>query len=291
MMPSGIEKRIFLVGAPRSGTTLVQSLLAAHSAVHSFTESHFFSRYFKILPKVSTAILVRNPLSRVHEFLSENGVEAAAAAALLSATGLSELEAKLSPWRSRLIARQFLDLLDRLTLAHGHRIWVEKTPMHLHYVPFLETVSSPECRTYFVHVVREGLEVVASLHVASQKWERPYDLATCVRRWNNDVAISLSRVTCPADHFVFYEELTADPEGTLSRLFSALGLVWEPEVLLRFEETARDLTTAEETWKGSIGRGVRRSETAGRVLTSDERAEVVGSLRRQLYHRLREADR
>jgi hypothetical protein len=289
-MPGEIENRIFLVGAPRSGTTLVQSLLAAHSTVHSFTESHFFSRYFKVLPKVSTAVLVRNPVSRVQEFLSENGVEAGAAAALLSTTGLSELGVALSPRRSRRAARQFFDLLDRLTLAGGHRSWVEKTPRHLRYVPFLDSVSSPECRTHFVHVIREGLEVVASLHIASQKWERPYDLATCVRRWNDDVAISLSRVTCPNDHFVFYEELTADPEGTLSRLFPALGLAWEPEVLSRFEETARSLITAEETWKGSIGRGVRRSETAGRVLTSDERAEVLGSLRLQLYRSLREAE-
>jgi hypothetical protein len=35
-------KRIFLVGAPRSGTTILQSLLAAHPEVISFPESKFF---------------------------------------------------------------------------------------------------------------------------------------------------------------------------------------------------------------------------------------------------------
>ena len=38
-----ILSRIFLVGCPRSGTTLTQSLLAAHPMVASFPESHFFS--------------------------------------------------------------------------------------------------------------------------------------------------------------------------------------------------------------------------------------------------------
>ena len=35
-------KRIFLVGAPRSGTTILQSLLAAHPKITSFPETKFF---------------------------------------------------------------------------------------------------------------------------------------------------------------------------------------------------------------------------------------------------------
>ena len=41
-----IGQRIFVVGVPRSGTTLLQSLLAGHSALTSFTESHFFDRHY-----------------------------------------------------------------------------------------------------------------------------------------------------------------------------------------------------------------------------------------------------
>ena len=37
-----IKKRIFIVGCPRSGTTLLQSLLAAHPLICSFPETHFF---------------------------------------------------------------------------------------------------------------------------------------------------------------------------------------------------------------------------------------------------------
>ena len=41
-----IQKRIFIVGCPRSGTTLLQSLLLKHNEITSFPESHFFSRTF-----------------------------------------------------------------------------------------------------------------------------------------------------------------------------------------------------------------------------------------------------
>ena len=39
---NGTASRVFLVGIMRSGTTLLQSLLAAHSRVTSFPETMFF---------------------------------------------------------------------------------------------------------------------------------------------------------------------------------------------------------------------------------------------------------
>ena len=57
MTHSAIERRIFIVGVPRSGTTLVQSLLASHTAMTSFTESHFFRKNFSIVPLLSLADL------------------------------------------------------------------------------------------------------------------------------------------------------------------------------------------------------------------------------------------
>ena len=39
-----VSTRVFLVGCPRSGTTLLQCLLAANSHLASFPETHFFER-------------------------------------------------------------------------------------------------------------------------------------------------------------------------------------------------------------------------------------------------------
>ena len=137
-------------------------------------------------------------------------------------------------------------------------------------------------------MIRDGLEVVASLHEASRGWERPYDLETCVRRWNADVGLSLRRVEAPRDHFVFYEELTSRPEATLRRLLAGLGLDWEPEILERYADAAERLVSAPEAaWKGNVGRGIQRSATAHRALSADERRRAVRSLRHDLYDRLR----
>ena len=45
-LDNSIQQRLFLVGCPRSGTTLLQSFLAAHSEIYSFPESHFFNWLF-----------------------------------------------------------------------------------------------------------------------------------------------------------------------------------------------------------------------------------------------------
>lgn len=282
-----IERRIFVVGVPRSGTTLVQSLLAAHSQVTSFTESHFFSRHFKALPRWSAAILTRDPAPRLHEFLVENGVEPAGVAESIEERVRGAVPAGfLLPLATRAVARQLLRVLDELALLQGKSTWIEKTPRHLRYVPFLERLSDPARPPRFVHVIRNGLDVVASLHKASQSWERPYDLETCVERWNADVGFSLRRASAPTDHFVFYEELTARPHAALERLLAGLGLDWEPEILERY--SSRRLTTPEETWKAGVDHGVRRSGTSEQVLTEAQRDRARASLRHELYTQLRE---
>ena len=288
---SAIDRRIFVVGVPRSGTTLVQSLLAAHSTTTSFTESHFFDRHFTLVPILREPILTRDPTARVREFLAENEETPPEAARWFGSEGRSALGPRpLLPLRTRRAAQQLLRVLDELTLRRGKSRWIEKTPRHLRYIPFLESVSGvdSEPRTSFVHVVRDGLEVVASLHEASKGWERPYDLNACVRRWNRDVRFSLSRIATPSDHVVFYEKLTTEPEATLQHLFASLDLDWEPDILERYARTSARLITDEEGWKTGVGRTIRPSATSGWKLSQEQRDRVSQTLRRELYHELLE---
>ena len=192
------------------------------------------------------------------------------------------------PFETRPVAERLLWILDELTLGRGRSSWIEKTPKNLRYIPLLESVSRPGPPTHFVHVIRDGLEVVASLYDASQNWEDPHDLSSCVRRWNRDVGLSLRRYGAPTDHFVFYEELTARPEATLRQLLAVLGLGWEPDILDRYARTSERLITGQEAWKEGVGRRIRPSGTSDRALTPEQRDRVTRSLRQSLYDQLRE---
>lgn len=296
-MNQEIERRIFIVGVPRSGTTLVQSLLAAHSRLTSFTESHFFARHFTPLRWLRRPILTRNPLPRVRQFVAENAVaeNALAENGSTPSAGAAWFENRRSlrlkpllPLQTLPVARQLLRVFDELAIARNKAGWIEKTPRHLWYLPFLEEVCGRAPRTDFIHVIRDGLETVASLHKASQQWERPYDLETCVRRWNQDVRLSCRRLLAPNDHFVVYEQLTTQPEATLRQLLTALDLDWEPEILERYARGAEELIAQEETWKADVGRRIRPAATAEKVLSAAQREQVSRSLHHDLYQQILE---
>ena len=287
---SGIARRIFVVGAPRSGTTLVQSLLAAHSSLTSFTESHFFDRHFTRVPLLRRSFLTRNPKPRLREFLRENEEAPPEAAGWFSSKGGLSTAKPLLPLQTRTAARRFLHILDQLALRRGKTGWIEKTPRHLHHLSLPTQAATPGPHPHFVHVIRNGLEVVASLHKASQHWDRAYDLPTCARRWNDDLRLSLRRAAEPTDHFLFYEELTADPEATLRQLLSQLGLSWEPAILDRKSLGAQPITTPEEAaWKEDVRSNIRPSATSARVLSAQQREQVARLLDSALYARLRQA--
>jgi hypothetical protein len=286
---SSIDRRIFIVGVPRSGTTLVQSLLAAHSETTSFTESHFFDRHFALLPSPLGPVLVRNPATSVRAFLIENNEPPCEASEWFRNRRRWPLGFRpVLPFQTREVARRLVDVLDQLALRRQRSSWIEKTPRHLRYTPFLNSISEP--RTSVVHVIRDGLEVVASLNEASQSWERLYDLDTCTNRWNADVEFSLKQITAPRNHVVFYEELTNDPEATLERLLGELGLAWEPEIFEKYAQTSEHLITTNEAWKADVSRSIRPSGTSDR-LSPEQRERVSGLLRHDLYERLYEVVR
>jgi hypothetical protein len=280
----GIDRRIFVVGFPRSGTTLVQSLLASHGALTSFTESHFFWKHFTRAPWLPAPVLKGNPSHRVREFLAENGEAPPDAADWFAGKGRWTLRVwPLLPFQTRPVARRLLRVLDELTARRGRSGWVEKTPMHLYFVPFLERVSGAGQQTHFVHVIRDGLEAAASLHEASRTWERHYDLAECARRWNRDVSLSLRRVGSPVDHFVFYEELVSRPERALAALLARLGLPAEPGLPARLAHVTSPIVTAMEPWKVGVGGGIHADRHPAAALIAAERDRLTRLLQRDLY--------
>lgn len=280
-----VTRRLFLVGVPRSGTTLLQSLLAAHSEVTSFTESHLLSRHFALMPLVGRPVLRRDPAARAREFLLENGVSQGDAASWCRSLG--EIGAAGRELRTQVALREIVALFDRLAKRRDHGTWLEKTPRHLRFLPGLEAALDETTRRtlHTVHLVRRPVETAASLHLASRDWPETYDLATCVRRWNGDVAFSLEQLDRPRQHLVLYEELCARPEATLRKLLGQLGLAWEPELLDRYADGSSELVTADESWKRGVGRPLAASSRSAQRLSPEQRSEVERSVDASLYER------
>jgi hypothetical protein len=264
-------RRIFLVGCPRSGTTLVQSLLAAGEGVTSFTESHFFDR---VLPSPPLdRWLVRNAAARLEAFRSENRLDEPLAAGVLTA-------ADRSPGAA---AAAFAATLDAAAEARGCGCWVEKTPDHLFRIGAIRRFL-PDAQ--FVHVIRAPEATIRSLVKASRQWGKPRSAFAFGLKWLACARLSAHWCACPGHHVVFYEDLVAAPEARARALYAALGLGWSGDIMSRYREVARDLVVSGETWKNNNFEsiGLRGDRSGG-----DRGVPLLAPLLRRQYEALRGA--
>jgi len=233
--------RSFLVGCPRSGTTLLQSMLFAHPDVFSCPETFFFVRALNLEGR-------RHRLG----FAAEGAPEACRAVVALGLADRVPREGPL-PRTEAAYARWFTRALDTATRNAGKRLWVEKTPTHL---PRIAEIARLIPRARFIHMVRAGAPTVASLYQVTreypEQWHGARDLETCAARWSRDVAYSAGYAGQPGHVFVSYERLVSNPLEVISALCVALGLTHDDgtvgAMIAGYADRA-DRIRVDEPWK------------------------------------------
>jgi hypothetical protein len=238
---------LFVVGCSRSGTTLLQSFLAAHPAVLSFPETAVFGRL------LWTDAEAQGALNTVHQ---RTRLAYRRVSRLLDRVGRRELEDFL-PIRSKSteeFARGFIAVLDRLTLDRGKAWWVEKTPENIRYVPEIGRLV-PGAR--FINILRDGRETVASLYglgleYPDKFWTKFLDLDLAIEHWNVALRHTRELIGVPEVMLVRYERLLSETETVLREICEFAGLRFSREMLDRRSEVAPALILDFETWKTRV---------------------------------------
>ncbi len=265
--------RVFVVGCPRSGTTLLQSLLATHPEIVSFPESHFFNR----LRGDGLSARLRDPARRqvrghLDDYFRQMGHD-----------DLAE-RARRFKLTERGYIEAFAGCLDEIAREEHASMWLEKTPSHLVRIPLIERhVQSPR----FIHIVRRGADVVASLYKVTQDypdaWGGARTIDTCIDRWIADVRRTESHLDKPHHTLVQYERLLEEPERELHRLCEFLGVEFRESMLIDYRDTSRQVVAKGEDWKHRNS-GPLRKPTSKKFETVFDGAE-----RRYILERLRQA--
>lgn len=224
-------QRTFVVGCPRSGTTIVQAMLARHPQVFTLPETGFFPRL----------------LGGLHHRLGDEGA-APRRRTLARRLGLTrrygrreflelqrvlldpELVPKRAPWLQSTCVTQFIASLDGLAEQASRSMWIEKTPNHLLYLNEIEGYL-PDA--HFIHVIRPGVDVLASITDAELRYGNKAfsgGLTLWAQRWNRAVEIHRSRIGVRNHHFVFLEDLVSNPLEEWQRLCAFLDLPEDVEL-------------------------------------------------------------
>ena len=215
---------VFVVGCPRSGTTLLQRMLDNHPELAVAHDSHFIPLAIKnesvgvdpqLTPELVTWVTSYRRFHRLQ--LSEGDVAEAAS----RSTTYSEFVGALYTAYAR---------------AHGKRLAGEKTPDYVRYLPQLHALF-PSAR--FIHIIRDGRDVALSVRDWAQGGKGPsrralWDeepIAVCALWWSRFVSTGF-RDGAPlgrsAYREVLYERLVEAPVATLTELAEFLCLPDSP---------------------------------------------------------------
>ena len=250
LMPD--PQRVFIVGCPRSGTTVVQALIARHPVVHSFRETGFFeSLYGSIRRRWGDhgAHAERHWYHRMGLTRSSGRRRLRELERMLAA----EDAPRAAPLTPAACVHRYIDLLDGCTRRSGAALWVEKTPSHLMYVDEIAR-HVPDAR--FIHVLRNGADVMASIMDADLH-QPTHDfgggLAVWARRWNRSIEMHLACRNQPRHLLLCLEDLTARPQWGWERICGFLGL---DDALPLLPQPASRITDPDsEPWKRTAASG------------------------------------
>jgi hypothetical protein len=203
----------FVVGCPRSGTTLLSVILDRHSQLCLPPETAFFD---EVAPQLSP-----NADHALREILQ-------------GWRRLSELKLKPEVVLQRLGSQRrapgevLATILDLYAEAQSKARCGEKTPQHLFHTPCILQLF-PAAK--IVCLLRDGREVALSLN--AMPWWSPRNLEDAANFWKKSVAAAEVFTRQYPDRFkvVRYEDLITHPQALLPSIMEYVGETFEPSQL------------------------------------------------------------
>jgi hypothetical protein len=235
--------KVFVVGCGRSGTSWVQDLLSGSSKVATNQESHIYEQIYT--PLVTRGHSVRTWARVLHRYdMDERRQRWVGLYWWVTRRQLVDLidgvvaRPDLSPDAA---ARQVIEgILDTWYRNHARsgQVLLEKTPGHLgHGQVILD--HFPEAT--MIEVVRDGRDVCVSLEkqAITLDWP-PTSREAQIQMWKRNVErgeqLKSSPRFAPRVHRVHYEDLLADTETELARLFDVVNIDATPDEVSRIVE-------------------------------------------------------
>jgi tetratricopeptide (TPR) repeat protein len=206
---------VFILGMPRTGTTLVERILGSHSTVHSAGELNTFSLELIRLARTAGGPA---PVSRL------------------------DFVARTAKIDFRALGEAYID--STRPMSGGRPLFIDKLPFNFLYAGLIH-LALPQAK--IINLQRHPLDTCFAVYKQLFKDAYPfsYDLDELGRYYvaYHRLMQHWNAVMPGVIHTMHYESVVADVEGEARRLLDHCGLPWEDQCL-RFHESTRASTTA-----------------------------------------------
>ncbi len=215
----------FIVGASRSGTTMLRLLLNAHSRLGVPKELAYFTLAMRAgvlekwqdraMSEAQYTAFVNGYFEKKHHIFE--GVD------------LDALKTDILSSRPTSLRTPIQRMMEAWTAREGKQRWGEKTPKNVFYTDIIHAVF-PDAR--FIHIVRDPRAVVYSMNRFARFLD---DSIVNAYNWYLSVQEGQQRLRdgVPDAHQITirYEDLVSDIEKSAATLCGFLGEAYEPSML------------------------------------------------------------
>jgi len=163
----------------------------------------------------------------------------------LSKADLSILEHELVENQKPTHAFILDKVLTRYAYSKGKKLYGEKTPGHLPYVPTIARIF-PDSK--FISVIRDPRDVDLSLDKVT--WDKGNSFNHAIK-WNHYARLSTTYLENFGKNFIEikYENLISEDEKTVNHICAFLDLNFDASMLNFFEEDVSNFSLSKEPWK------------------------------------------
>ena len=272
MLSVDTNSPIFLVGVPRSGTTLLAAFLDAHSRLGCGAETD----YFHFLAQTDQTSLFaediwpNSGMKFLFEVFPSRETRPLPDCYELTRSEIRSFLLKHHPSPDIMLRA----VVEQSALRAGKHRWVEKTPRHLLH---LKAISSCFPDAKIVRIIRDPRDVALST-LETWSWP-PRTLEGAVLMWKYFDDHSRRFFAQQRNVYTLkYEDLVINPESELRKLCAFLGEQFESQMLKR-DNPRSNVNILKEPWKEKAAESLDQSrvEVWKRKLDSSQR-QIVFSL-------------
>ncbi len=207
----GQSEQLFILGAPRSGTTFLASLIGLTKYGKPF-ETHFFTKYYKLLSSYGDLENKENFSCLLKDILKERPVMQ------------WRLDLNMDDFFQSLDGdHSYVNILNSLCLLRnsklGFNFWGDKTP---HYIGDFDIIQKLFPDAKFIYIVRDGRDVALSL---LQKNWGPNNISSCAEYWKtlNKENVHFNRLKKNGQLLTLrYEDLLDNAESNVRDIYKFL---------------------------------------------------------------------
>lgn len=240
-----LNKPFFILGNPRSGTSLLRIILNAHPNIVVPPESGFLQWWYGKYGNWQESDNDEKMDLFLFDLLSSKKIE-----------GYNIDKSELASTITKLNPKNYSQLMACVYLNYGKnknlKIWGDKNNYYIHHIPLIKQLYPKAC---FIHLIRDGRDVACSYLELEKDIEKdklykpnlPKEISAIAQEWSQN-NLQIEKELKDTKHIrVKFEEIVMDFNNSISSILAFLQLPWQNSI---FEYTSKnDEPSSTLIWK------------------------------------------